>query len=57
MPTPRGDQSRYYAGIAAALRAGGANPVTPRDALDVMAVLEAAEQSAATGRAVEPDWR
>ncbi|WP_119718474.1 oxidoreductase [Cognatilysobacter tabacisoli] len=57
LPTPRGDQSRYYAGIAAALRAGGANPVTPRDALDVMAVLEAAERSAATGRAVEPDWR
>lgn len=56
LPAPRGDQSRYYAGIAEALRGDAASPVSPREALDVMAVLDAAERSAATGRAVRPDW-
>lgn len=56
LPTPRGDQSRYYAAIVAALRGDGPNPVTPRQALDVMAVLEAAGSSAAAGRTVAPDY-
>lgn len=52
LPTPAGDQSRYYRAIARALRGEGGNPVTPVQALAVMAVIEAAEQSAASGRSV-----
>lgn len=50
-----GDQRRYYAGIAAALRGEAENPVPPQQALAVMAVVEAAAQSAATGRVVMTD--
>ena len=50
-----GDQRRYYAGIAAALREEGGNPVQPAQALAVMAVVEAAIIAAATGRATVPD--
>lgn len=56
LPTPRGDQSRYYAAIAATLRRGGGNPVTPAQALDVMAVLEAGVASAVQRRTVTPEW-
>jgi predicted dehydrogenase len=49
---PRGDHSRYYAAIAAALRGQGANPVPPAEAVAVMAVLEAAQASARDGRTV-----
>lgn len=52
LPTPAGDQSRYYRDVARALRGEGENPVTPLQALAVMAVIEAAEESAATGRTV-----
>ncbi len=54
-PAHAGDQRRYYAGIAAALRGEAANPVPPVQALAVMAVVEAAITAAATGRAVAPD--
>jgi predicted dehydrogenase len=54
-PAQAGDQRRYYAGIAAALRGEAANPVPPVQALAVMAVVEAAVTAAATGRAVTPD--
>jgi predicted dehydrogenase len=54
-PAEPGDQRRYYAGIAAALRGEAANPVPPIQALAVMAVVEAAAIAAATGRAVAPD--
>ena len=50
-----GDQSQYYAGIYAALRGTGPNPVPPLQALAVVAVIEAAMLSAQSGRAVEPD--
>lgn len=53
---PHGDQSRYYAALAVALRGDGEVPVTPAQALDVMAVLEAGVISAAEGRVVEPGW-
>lgn len=56
LATPRGDQSRYYAAIAAALDGTGDNPVPVREALDVMAVLEAGTVSAAEGRSVRPDF-
>lgn len=55
-PAPRGDQSRYYAAIAQALHGGGANPVTPAQALDVMAVLESGVASAMQGRRCVPAW-
>lgn len=55
LPTPRGDQSRFYAHLAAALRDGGKPPVTTAQALEVMAVLEAAVASAAQGRRLAPD--
>jgi len=51
---PRGDQARYYAGIRDALRGCGDNPVTPAQAVAVMAVLEAAVVSARENRAVVP---
>ncbi|MDP1027803.1 oxidoreductase [Sphingomonas sp. KR1UV-12] len=51
----RGDQRGYYAGIAAALRGDGPNPVPPLEALAVMAVIEAAANAAATGRRVGLD--
>jgi len=54
-PAACGDQRRYYAGIAAALREEGGNPVQPAQALAVMAVVEAAIIAAATGRATVPD--
>ena len=54
-PAACGDQRRYYAGIAAALRGEGGNPVPPVQALAVRAVVEAAIIAAATGRATVPD--
>ncbi len=50
LPVPRSDQSQYYKGIRDALLEGKANPVTPIQAIAVMAVLETAIQSATTGQ-------
>lgn len=47
--TPKGDQSQYYVNIRNALNGNAQNPVTPLQALAVMAVLEAAVKSAETG--------
>ncbi|QSX77865.1 oxidoreductase [Agrilutibacter solisilvae] len=55
-PVPRGDQSRFYAGLAAAVRGEGENPVSPVQMLDVMAVMEAAVDAAASGCARVPAW-
>ncbi|HST46116.1 MAG TPA: Gfo/Idh/MocA family oxidoreductase, partial [Luteimonas sp.] len=52
MPTPPGDQRRYYAGIRDAIAGSGMNPVTPLQAIAVMAVLEAGVRSAHTQRSV-----
>jgi predicted dehydrogenase len=52
LPTPPGDQRRFYAAVRDALRGGGANPVPPIEAVAVMAVIEAAVESAATGHTV-----
>jgi predicted dehydrogenase len=49
---PRGDQSRYYAAFRDAVRGQGPNPVTPSQAIVVMAVIEAAMASASTGQAM-----
>jgi predicted dehydrogenase len=48
-----GDQRLYYRGIVDALRGNGSNPVTPIQALAVMAVLEAAAESALMRASVE----
>lgn len=50
IPTPQGDQRQYYFQICEALSHGKVNPVSPVQAIAVMAVLEAAVQSSDTGR-------
>lgn len=52
---PPGDQGRYYAAVRDAITGDGANPVTPAQAVAVMAVLEAANLAAGTARSVVPD--
>ena len=49
-----GDYRNYYAGVRDAIAGGAPAPVTPRQALDTMQVLEAARESAAQGRTVQP---
>ena len=57
VPTPPGDYPAYYAGVAAALREGTAPPVTAREAVAVLQVLEAARRSAREGRTVSLEER
>ena len=52
-PGPAGDYRAYYSGIAAALRDNVAAPVTARQALSVMEVLDAGLRSAASRREVQ----
>jgi predicted dehydrogenase len=52
LSAPAGDQRRYYAALRDAVAGQGPNPVTPLQAVTVMAVLEAAIESAASGRAI-----
>lgn len=54
-PGPPGDYRRFYAGVASALRGDGAPPVTAREALSVMEVLDAGLRSAASRREVALD--
>ncbi|MGO1073281.1 oxidoreductase [Lysobacter sp. CA199] len=54
LPAPAGDQRRYYMAVRDAVLGVGANPVTPAQAVALMAVLEAAVASAEQGRAVAP---
>jgi len=49
LPTPSGNQVQYYAEIRDAIHGNAPNPVPPHQALAVMAVLEAAADSARTG--------
>ena len=53
-PALRGDQSRFYAELADAIAGGGPNPVPPEEAIRVMAILQAADDSAAQGRSIVP---
>ena len=50
VPLPKGDQRQYYFGIRDALRSGAPNPVTPAQAIAVMAILETAIQSSESGQ-------
>ena len=56
---PPGDYPRFYAELARAIREKGPNPVPPREALQVMALLDIGRESAASGRrlAVAADCR
>jgi predicted dehydrogenase len=50
VPSPRGDQRWFYAAMRDAIRGEGASPVSVRDAVTVMAVLEASFASGAQGK-------
>lgn len=52
LPTPAGDQRNYYALLRDALTDEGPNPVSPLQAVTVMAVLEAAVESSSRGYSV-----
>jgi len=50
VPSPRGDQRGFYAAMRDAVRGEGAPPVSARDAVAVMAILEASFASGARGQ-------
>jgi predicted dehydrogenase len=52
LPVPKGDHRQYYFGIRDALLNQGRNPVTPAQAIAVMAVLETAIKSSEKGQAL-----
>lgn len=54
IPSLTGDQSKFYAGIEAALRAAAPHPVSPLQAIAVVAVIEAAILAARSGQATVP---
>jgi predicted dehydrogenase len=47
-----GDYRQYYRAIVLALNTGSPNPVAPKDAINVMTVLEAALRSSVTGTTI-----
>lgn len=52
LPTQDGAYVEFYRALAASIRASAPFPVTPQDAVDVMTIIELAEQSAREGRRV-----
>jgi predicted dehydrogenase len=52
LPLPAGDQRQFYLGIREAIRDQGPNPVSPAQAVAVMAVLETAIESSNSGKAL-----
>jgi predicted dehydrogenase len=56
LATPAGNYRDYYLAIRDALRGEGESPVTPAQAVTVMAIVEAGLQSAKEGRIVRPDY-
>jgi scyllo-inositol 2-dehydrogenase (NADP+) len=54
VPSERGRWPAFYVGLVAALRDGAEPPVRVEDALAGLAVLDAARQSASSGRVVAP---
>ena len=55
VPLPAGRYGDFYAGVAAAIRGEAAVPVPAQAGWDVLAVVEAARKSAATGTVVPPE--
>jgi predicted dehydrogenase len=51
--TEPGAYQRFYEGVVAALREGTSPPVEPEEAMEALAVLDAAQDSAREGRVVE----
>ena len=49
LPTPSGDQLQYYREVGQAISTGGPNPTPSQQILAVMAVVDAARESARTG--------
>ena len=54
VPAEAGNYARYYELFAEAVRTGGPPPVSARQAVEVLAVLDAARQSAADGQSATP---
>lgn len=54
VPVPSGSYGRFYVSMRDAIRDGGPLPVTPDEALTVMAIIIAGIESSATGRTVSP---
>jgi scyllo-inositol 2-dehydrogenase (NADP+) len=52
IPSCRGDYLAFYEQVADAVLAGGAMPVAPDEALQVMRIIELAKQSAREGRRI-----
>lgn len=52
-PTIPGDYRRFYVGVTAAMRGAAPPPVDPNDAVAGLAVIEAAQRSAAEARVVK----
>ena len=52
VPSEQGRYHDYYEGFARAVRDGGAPPVTANEAIDTLAVLDAARASATEGRSI-----
>ena len=50
--TRRGDYREFYRAIARALTAGGPNPVTAEEAINVMTIMEAAVRSSDRGQKI-----
>ncbi|KVT85683.1 oxidoreductase [Burkholderia ubonensis] len=50
VPTLDGQYAEFYRALAASIREGAPFPVTPRDAVDVMTIIELAAQSEHEGR-------
>lgn len=53
--TEAGAYQRFYEGVVAPLRNGAPPPLEPAEAVDALAVLDAARVSAREGRLVEPE--
>ena len=56
LATPAGNYLAYYLAIRDALHGEGPSPVTPAQAVTVMAILEAGLQSSDEGRVVRPEY-
>ena len=52
VPSEPGNWPAFYAGLVTALREGAPPPVDPRDAIEVLEVLEAARTSSEEGATV-----
>jgi predicted dehydrogenase len=54
VPSEQGNYARYYELFAEAIRTGGKPPVSAEEAVEVLAVLDAARESARSRHSVEP---